>query len=184
MTADDWQSLPPSLAARHAARQGEVDFLIELLSSSDPRARISAAGQLRKLQDAKAVPALVGCLQVQPRSGRSQCWRLSERSETLAQRMPSLMSHEMHPGISRYGRRRRRCCWASVTAGEWPHSLPSWASGTRGTILISESGAATARRVERHWGSTRPARRSVGGRRDGTAPHRSRHSDFGVAQAL
>lgn len=55
----DWRTLPPSLAVRYAAGIGDVDFLIESVSSDDPQARISAAGQLRKLRDARAVPALV-----------------------------------------------------------------------------------------------------------------------------
>jgi HEAT repeats len=63
MSSRDWKTLPPSLAARYAARHDDIDFLIELVSSSDPQARISAAGELRKLRDARAVPALVRCLQ-------------------------------------------------------------------------------------------------------------------------
>jgi HEAT repeats len=63
MNSKDWKTLPPSLAAVSAAKHGDVDFLIELVTSSDLQARISAAGQLRKLKDARAVPALVRCLQ-------------------------------------------------------------------------------------------------------------------------
>jgi HEAT repeat protein len=70
MSSGDWKTLPPSLAARYAAGQGDVDFLIELLSSSDLQARISAAGQLRKLKDARAVPALLRCLQSPAKPGK------------------------------------------------------------------------------------------------------------------
>jgi hypothetical protein len=43
MTSGDWRTLPPSLAAVYAARHGDVDFLIELVTSSDLQARISGA---------------------------------------------------------------------------------------------------------------------------------------------
>jgi HEAT repeat protein len=70
MSSGDWRTLPPSLAAAYAGKHGEVDFLIELLSSDDLQARISAAGQLRKLRDARAVPALLRCLQSPVKPGK------------------------------------------------------------------------------------------------------------------
>jgi HEAT repeat protein len=63
MGADDKPSLPPSLAAREAARRGDVALLVEMLSSSEPRARISAVGQLRKLRDPRAIPGLLHALE-------------------------------------------------------------------------------------------------------------------------
>jgi HEAT repeat protein len=70
MNGDRRPTLPASLAAREAARRGDVDALIELVSSGDPQALISAAGQLRKLQDPRAVPALVRCLRSPESTGK------------------------------------------------------------------------------------------------------------------
>ena len=70
MSGDGRPARPPSLAARDAAGRGDVDSLIGLVSSGDPQARISAAGQLRKLRDPRAVPALVRCLQSPEPTGK------------------------------------------------------------------------------------------------------------------
>ena len=63
MSAGDWRTLPPSLAARAARRFGDVEFLVELLSSPEPMARVSAARQLGKLRDRRSIPALMRCLE-------------------------------------------------------------------------------------------------------------------------
>jgi len=47
----------PSVAAREAARQGDVEYLIDGLA--DPEMRVSAAHQLAKLGAREAVPALI-----------------------------------------------------------------------------------------------------------------------------
>lgn len=63
MSRDDRPRLPAPLAAREARQRGDVEFLVELLSSPEPMDRVSAARQLGKLQDSRAVPALVRSLQ-------------------------------------------------------------------------------------------------------------------------
>jgi HEAT repeat protein len=69
MTGDDKPSFPPGSAAR-ARREGDVDTLIEMVSSGDLRASVLAAGELRRLRDPRAVPALVDWLQASERGGK------------------------------------------------------------------------------------------------------------------
>jgi HEAT repeat protein len=63
MNARDWRTLPPSLSARAARKFGDVGFLVGLLSSPEPMARVSAAKQLGKLRDKRSIPALIRCLE-------------------------------------------------------------------------------------------------------------------------
>lgn len=51
------KELPPGLAARDAARRGDVDYLIDALI--DPEARGHAALRLGDLRERRAVPALI-----------------------------------------------------------------------------------------------------------------------------
>lgn len=53
----------PSLAAREAARKGDIDYLIDGLT--DPEMRVSAARQLGKLGAREAVPGLIRNLRAQ-----------------------------------------------------------------------------------------------------------------------
>lgn len=69
MTGEDKRSFSPG-AARHAAQRGDVDTLIEMLSSGELRPSVLAAGELRKLRDPRAVPALIDSLGVSERGGK------------------------------------------------------------------------------------------------------------------
>jgi HEAT repeat protein len=52
----------PSLAAGRARQAGDVEGLLDLLSGSDRRGRVSAAWELGELRDHRAVEGLIGSL--------------------------------------------------------------------------------------------------------------------------
>lgn len=71
MSDEERRARFPSLAAREARLQGDLDALIEMLSSDDPKAQVASAGQLRKLRDPRAVPALVASIQAPKTVGKT-----------------------------------------------------------------------------------------------------------------
>jgi HEAT repeat protein len=69
MTGEDKHSFRPGSALR-ARLDGDVDALIEMLSTGDLRASVLAAGELRRLRDPRAVPALVDRLRASEPGGK------------------------------------------------------------------------------------------------------------------
>jgi HEAT repeat protein len=63
MSGDNPPTLGGPFAAHEARLRGDIEFLVEWLSSPEPMNRVSAARELGKLRDRRAVPALVRSLQ-------------------------------------------------------------------------------------------------------------------------